>query len=173
MNSTALLIIDLQNDYFDDGKFPLWRACQTKDSILSLIQRAKEQGVIPIHIQHIADPAMGPAPFFNANSAGADIHPDVLAAAPDAPVVTKSFADSFEQTNLGDILRNHGIKRLIITGMMTHNCVTHTALSKMAEQYDIKVVSDATTTVSEILQLIALHALSPRVTLTDSASAFN
>ena len=171
MTDTALLIIDLQNDYFENGAFPLWNDQDTKDKLVEVIKQAKAKGVLPVHIQHIADPAQGIAPFFNEGTEGAAIHADILNAAPDAPIVIKHFADSFEQTNLEEVLQQHGIKKLIIAGMMTQNCVTHTAISKAAEKYDVTVLTDASTTVSEMLHMIALHALSTRVTLLDSASA--
>jgi nicotinamidase-related amidase len=82
-----------------------------------------------IHVQHVMH-ANGAAPFFNAGTPGADIHPQVLAAAPDAPVVTKQFADSFEETTLGDQLASQGIDALLLCGMMTQHCVTYTALSQ-------------------------------------------
>jgi nicotinamidase-related amidase len=55
--------------------------------------------------------------------------------------------------------------------MMTQNCVTHTAISKAAEKYAVTVLTDCCTTVSEILHLIALHALSTRVKLLPSTEA--
>lgn len=170
MTDTALLLIDLQQDYFEQGAFPLWQASETKNKLVEIIAEAKAKGILPVHIQHIADPAQGVAPFFNENTPGAEIHPDILAAAPDAPIVIKSYADSFEQTRLEQVLTENGIKKLLIAGMMTQNCVTHTAISKAAEKYQVSVFTDACTTVSEMLHLIALHALSPRITLLDSAT---
>ncbi|CZF81362.1 Streptothricin hydrolase [Grimontia celer] len=170
MEKTALLVIDLQNDYFENGAFPLWQAEETKDRIVAFMEQAKAEGVEIIHVQHIADPAMGLSPFFNQGTAGADIHADVLAAAPDAAVVVKHFADSFEQTNLEAVLTEKGIERLWVAGMMTQNCVTHTAISKAAEKYEVAILPDLSTTVSELLHLIALHAVSTRMTLTPSGT---
>ena len=53
--------------------------------------------------------------------------------------------------------------------MMTQNCVTHTAISKAAEKYDVAIISDLCTTVTELLHLIALHAVSTRMKLVTSA----
>jgi nicotinamidase-related amidase len=124
-----------------------------------------------IHIQHIADPALGLAPFFNKGTPGADIHPAIRAAAPDAPVVVKHYADSFHETSLGETLARLDVGRLLVAGMMTQNCVTHTAISRSAEPYDVAILTDCTTTVSEPLHLIALHAVSTRVPLLTSAAA--
>lgn len=162
---TALLLIDLQNDYFPDGKFPLWNTDRTLANILTLIDKAKSRGDLIIHIQHIANPAMGIAPFFNKDTPGADVHPDVQAAVPDAPVVTKAFADSFEQTDLEQVLANNSVSNLLVCGMMTQNCVTHTAISKAAEKYQVTILADCSTTVDEMIHNIALHAVSTRVTL--------
>lgn len=172
MSNTALLIIDLQNDYFKDGAFPLWQAEETKNKLVEVISKAQEQGILPIHVQHIADSGQGIAPFFNEGSIGAEIHKDILAAAADAPVVVKHFADGFEQTNLQQVLTENGIEKLVITGMMTQNCVTHTAISKAAEQYEVAVLTDATTTVDEMIHMIALHALSTRVKLQSTEELF-
>jgi len=171
MINTALLIIDLQNDYFEDGAFPLWQAKQVKDQLVDVIKQATERGVLPIHIQHVADPSLGLAPFFNEGTKGVDIHPDILNAAPEASVVIKHYADGFHQTNLEDVLKQHGIKKLLIAGMMTQNCVTHTAISEQAKEYDVAVLTDVSTTVSEMLHLIALNALAPRVKLLDAKQA--
>jgi len=63
------------------------------------------------------------------------------------------------------VLQRQGATELILAGMMTQNCVTHTALSLGVGDRPVTVLADATTTVSEMLHLIALHALSTRVQL--------
>ena len=106
---------------------------------------------------------MGIAPFFNKGTNGAEIHPAILKAAPNAVVVVKEFADSFEQTTLEASLKELNIDTLIICGMMTQNCVTHTAISKQAENYKVSILADCTTTVDETIHNMALHAVSTRV----------
>ena len=86
-------------------------------------------------------------------------------------VAWRPFADAFVATDLTATLTGLGATELLICGMMTQNCVTHTALSRAAEPYAISVLTDACTTVSEVLHHIALHALSTRVTLTDTPTA--
>lgn len=116
--------------------------------------------------------AGGVAPFFNAGTSGVELHPAIAAAAPAAPVVIKSCADSFHQTNLEELLGSMGITELLVCGMMTQNCVTHTAIAKAAEKYTVSILTDCCTTVSEILHLIALNALSTRVALVAAAEVF-
>jgi nicotinamidase-related amidase len=163
----ALLVIDLQNDYFPSGKFLLWNTEAVLGNIERAIEKASAQGIPVVIIQHIAK--RGLAPFFNEGTPGADIHPRILAAAPSAPVVVKEFADSFERTNLEETLTKLGATELLVCGMMTQNCVTHTAISKAAEKYSVSVLVDCCTTVDEMIHNIALHALSTRVKLVPSS----
>lgn len=167
----ALLLIDLQNDYFPGGKFPLWNTEETLNHVESAIQTAKAKGLAIVHIQHIANPEMGIAPFFNQGTEGAAIHPRILDAAPDAPVVVKEFADSFFKTTLEETLSAMGITELLVCGMMTQNCVTHTAISKSAERYKVSILPDCCTTVDPMIHNIALHAVSTRVPLVPAAEA--
>ena len=161
--STALLVIDLQNDYFPSGHFPLWNAEATLAHIETAIAKANAQHIPVIHIQHIANPANGISPFFNEGTDGVRIHPRILAAAPDAPVVVKQYADSFIDTTLEDTLSALGVTELLVCGMMTQNCVTHTAISKSAEKYTVSIVADCCTTVDEMIHGIALPAVSTRI----------
>lgn len=172
MSQKALLIIDLQNDYFPEGKFPLHNTVQTLSNIKIAIDKANQQNIPIILIQHIANAANGIAPFFNKGSLGVQIHPTILNAIPHADIVEKSYADSFEQTNLEQVLQKHKITELLITGMMTQNCVTHTAISKAAEKYDVAIVMDCCTTVDQMIHNIALNAVSTRVNLQTTEQAF-
>lgn len=159
--ATALLIIDVQNDYFPEGAFPLWNTGATLDAIVAAIGRAQSRGEQVILVQHVA--AAADSALFRPGTHGVGIHPDILAAAPDAPVIVKQHADSFHQTGLSDALADLGITRLRIAGMMTQNCVVFTALSPAADRYDVSVVSDCTTTLDEAIHGFALHGLSTRV----------
>ena len=173
MSKPVLLLIDLQNDYFPGGAFALSNTEATLAAVERAIHHAQAKGLPVIHVQHVADATQGIAPFFNAGTEGVKIHPRILAAAPDAPIVVKHFADSFERTDLHATLQALGATELVLGGMMTQNCVTHTALSRQADAYErVTVLTDACTTVSEMLHAIALHALSPRVRLVETASGW-
>ena len=172
MSKPALIVIDLQNDYFPGGAFPLANTDATLLGVERAIANARAKGIPVVHVQHVADPQQGIAPFFNADTPGVEIHPRIRDAAPDAPVVVKHFADSFERTHLHETLQRLGVDELILCGMMTQNCVTHTALSRQADRYKkVTVLTDACTTVSDMLHAIALHALSTRVNLAPTEQA--
>ena len=167
----ALLIIDIQNDYFPGGKYPLWNADATLANIEHAIGAAKAKGVPVILVQHAADPARGIAPFFNPGTDGVRIHPSILKAAPDAPVVVKAFADAFVRTDLEKVLAGLGVTELLVCGMMTQNCVTHTAISKSAEKFRVEILPDCCTTVDAMIHNIALSAVSTRLPLVPSTEA--
>ena len=159
----ALLVIDVQNDYFPGGRFPLWNAEETLGNIERAIACAKRLGIEIILVQHIANAGKGIAPFFEEGTEGVEIHPRVRAAAPEALVVVKEYADGFYRTSLLETLEKGKIAELLVCGMMTQNCVTHTSISKAAEAYRVAVLADCCTTVSEMLHHIALNAVSTRV----------
>jgi nicotinamidase-related amidase len=167
----ALVVIDLQNDYFPGGAFPLWNPEQTLANTLAAMELAQTAGVPVILVQHIAQGAGGP--FFNPDTTGVEIHRQVLNAAQGARIVVKRNADAFLGTELEETLAGLGVHQLLVCGMMTQNCVTHTAISRSAEKYDITVLGDCCTTVSEMIHLIALNALAPRVRIATAREAFS
>lgn len=165
----ALIVIDIQNDYFPDGKYPQWNPDEALNNILSAINMAKEKNIPVMLVQHVAEQA---SPFFNPGSDGVLLHSDVLAAAKDAPVIVKQHADSFLNTSLQSELSKRQITELIVCGIMTQNCVTHTALSESASAYNVSVLSDCCTSVDAMVHAIALRALSDRVSVVSKEEAF-
>lgn len=162
MAKQALIIIDIQNDYFDNGAYPLYQPEQTLKHNLEAMAIAKEKNIPIIHIQHFVAPEMGEGLFFYEGTEGANIHQAILAAAPNASIVTKRFADSFEQTNLEQVLQTLGVEQIIIAGMMTHNCVIHTALSPAASKYQPKVIEQCVCSIDPITHALAINAMQVR-----------
>ncbi|MGL4436513.1 MAG: cysteine hydrolase family protein [Giesbergeria sp.] len=160
MPQAALIVIDVQNDYFPTGAYPLHDTQAVLERTVQAVRRAQAQGLPVVLVQHVA---RGPSPFFNADTDGVQIHPLLRAAAPDAPVVVKAHADSFLNTMLQTTLATLGVDSLWLCGMMTHNCVTHTALSPQAQGYTVRVLEDLCTTVDPMIHAIALSALRDRV----------
>lgn len=66
-------------------------------------------------------------------------------------------------TNLQEILSNNQVTELYLSGIMTQNCITHTALSSMAMAYEITVLASLCTAPTQKVHQIALRALSDRV----------
>ncbi|WP_158108252.1 cysteine hydrolase family protein [Vibrio furnissii] len=162
MSHTALIVIDLQNDYFPAGAYPQYQAEQVLAHTLSAIDIAQQRGWPVVLVQHVGG---AEAPFFKAGSDGVQLHSALLAQAPAGVVVEKQHADSFLNTTLSDVLRAQNIRELVVCGMMTQNCVTHTALSPAASDYSVRVLSDACSAPDAMVHGIALRALSDRVPL--------
>ncbi|MBD9478711.1 isochorismatase family protein [Pseudoxanthomonas sp. PXM02] len=165
--TTALLVIDVQNDYFPGGALPLWNADATLDAIVAAIGRARSRGEHVMLVQHIA--AAADSPLFQAGTDGVALHARIISAAPDAPVVVKRHTDSFHQTDLSRELDRLGTTDLRLAGMMTQNCVVFTALSPAAARYRVSVLSDCTTTTDGMIHGFALHALTTRVAVQPDA----
>ncbi|MCA8881382.1 MAG: isochorismatase family protein [Rhodobacteraceae bacterium] len=150
----CLLVIDVQNDYFPGGALPLWQAQETEARILAEMARCRADGREIVLVRHESTAATG---LFAAGSAGSAIRPAILAAAPDAPVVTKRHADAFQDTTLGRHLS--GIADVLVCGMMTQNCVTFTAMSELAGGVRLRVAGELCTAPTEIVHRVALNAL--------------
>ncbi|OIQ85538.1 streptothricin hydrolase [mine drainage metagenome] len=162
MPGKALVVIDVQNDYFPGGLYPQWQAEAVLEAVLAAVARARAAGEAVILVRHEGG---AEAPFFRAGSDGAALHPRLTAAAPEALVVTKTRADAFRGTGLAAALERLGIGELLLCGMMTQNCVTHTALSPEAAPYTVRVLKAGCTTVDALLNAIAFNALGDRVEL--------
>ncbi|MDO4644157.1 MAG: isochorismatase family protein [Cardiobacteriaceae bacterium] len=157
---SALIVIDVQNDYFTGGAFPQWDAEAVAERIVERINKAKSEGQMVIAIQHIsADPN---AWLFRANGEGVAFYPLVAELLVHSPVVIKRYADSFFQTELGKILKENHIEQIDLCGMMTQNCITHTALSPEAEPYQVRILANYCSAPSELIHKFAVAALSAR-----------
>ncbi|WP_298269668.1 cysteine hydrolase family protein [Geobacter sp.] len=121
--STALLIIDIQNDYFPGGKMELVGSIQAASAAGRLLAAFRRERWPVFHIQHIAN--RPGATFFLPGTTGAEIHERVRPL-PAEPVVVKHYPNSFRETDLLERLRSGGITSLLVCGMMSHMCVDAT-----------------------------------------------
>ncbi|MDB5744668.1 MAG: isochorismatase [Polaromonas sp.] len=155
----ALVVIDIQNDYFPGGAFTLENADAACLGAVQAIEQAKRDGWLVVGVQHVSAPD---APLFKPDTQGVKIHSTITAALGDAPVVVKSEADSFFQTNLEQIVRDAGITDIYLTGMMTQHCVTHTALSPQAHDMNVHIIAKGCAAPAQALSDLALQGLSAR-----------
>jgi nicotinamidase-related amidase len=140
---TALLVIDIQNDYFPGGRHPLANPLEAARKAYELLQCFREHGGYHVHIQHIS--LKPDAAFFIKGDSGSDIH-DSVAHFENEPIVYKHYPNAFRGTNLLDLLKGWGVERVIITGMMTHMCVDATARAAADLGFQVIVVEDACAT---------------------------
>jgi nicotinamidase-related amidase len=143
MAKQALIVVDIQNDYFPQGKWPLVGADAATDNAVRLIKAFRDAGDSVVHIRH--EFTSEEAPFFTPNSEGAKLHPKVLNRA-DEPVVLKHFVNSFRETELKSILDEQDIKELVVVGSMSHMCVDGITRAAADFGYTVTVIHDACAT---------------------------
>ena len=139
MSSTALIVVDIQNDYFPGGKWPLVGADAAADNAVKVIEAARDAGDMIVFIRHESG---ADAPFFTPGSDGAKLHPKVLNLE-NEPVVLKHFPNSFRETGLQALLEDKGIEDLVIIGSMSHMCIDATTRAAADLGYKVKVIHDA------------------------------
>lgn len=140
MPNKALILVDIQNDYFPGGDWPVHRMETVAENAARLLGAARKDGTLVIHIRH--EFANDAAPFFRPGSAGADIHALVAPVATEA-VLTKSRANSFQGTDLLRILQEAKIGALTICGAMSQMCIDATARAAADHGFDVTVAEDA------------------------------
>ncbi len=110
---TALLVIDIQNDYFPGGRYPLVNPEAAAKNASMLLQCFRERGERHVHIQHISlEPD---AKFFIQGDSGSDIH-DSVAHFEGEPIVYKHYPNAFRGTNLLQMLKEWGIEASSLRG---------------------------------------------------------
>lgn len=142
-SKTALVIIDIQNDYFTNGAMELYNANERAQKASKLLKHFRDSNFAVIHIQHIATDAS--AGFFLPNTEGVKIHSSV-APLEGEKVITKNYPNSFRDTELLDYLNKKDISNLVIVGMMTDVCVDATTRAAMDYGFSNTIISDAVTT---------------------------
>jgi nicotinamidase-related amidase len=143
MPDTALLVIDIQNDYFPGGAMELEGADAAGAKAGSAIARFRKEGKPVIHVRHVS--VRPGSTFFLPGTRGAEIH-DLVVPHGKETVVEKNFPNSFRNTELKAILETNGVKNLVVAGMMTHMCVDATVRHAADLGYKITLLGDACAT---------------------------
>src|SRR5512134_4144392 len=140
---TALLIIDIQKDYFPGGKYPLVNPLEAAKKAYMLLQCFREHGGHHVHIQHISKKP--DATFFISGDRGTDIH-DSVAHFEGEPIIYKHEKNAFLNTELLELLKSWEIERVIVAGMSTHLCVDATARAASDLGFEVIIAEDACAT---------------------------
>jgi nicotinamidase-related amidase len=140
---TALVLIDLQNDYFPGGSMELEGSLEAVLLTKELLARFRELSLPVFHVQHIAEEAE--ATFFRPNTVGAEIHATVRPRDNEALVV-KRHPNSFRETDLLQGLRTADITNIVFAGMMTHMCVDTTVRAASDLDFTCTLAHDACAT---------------------------
>jgi nicotinamidase-related amidase len=132
---TALVVIDVQKGVVAESH----QRDAVVANVAALVDKARAEDVPVVWVQH-SDPENLPR----------DSEPwqyvEELALADDEPVVHKTFGDSFEGTDLEDVLARAGIGHLVVAGAQTDECIRSTIHGAFTRGYDVTLVGDAHTT---------------------------
>ncbi len=139
----ALLIIDVQNDYFEGGKSELYNPLNALEKIEKVLSEFRKESLPVIHVQHIN--TREGATFFLPNTEGVLIHKN-LTPIDGEHLIIKHAPNSFLGTNLLDVLKANEIDEVVICGMMSHMCIDTTTRACMDYGIQVTLLEDACTT---------------------------
>ena len=136
----ALVIVDIQNDYFPGGANPLHEPEAAASAARRVLDSFRAAGEAVMHIQHVWDAP--DAPFMRPGTDGVEIHPDVAPLAGER-VIQKDAPNAFLRTSLERELRERDVDGLVVCGMMTSMCVDATVRAAADLGFAVTVVHDA------------------------------
>jgi ureidoacrylate peracid hydrolase len=166
---TALLVIDMQNDFVAGGGIVARQgvsrsgAQELADRLPTFIADARASGVLIIFVRtvystarnaylsdalleqasHRSSGAYTRVPACAEGSWGAEFYGEVRPQ-PDDIIVTKHRYSAFFNNELDTVLRAHGIRTIVLTGVGTTLCVESTARDGFMRDYYVVLVSDGT-----------------------------
>ena len=143
MPDTALLIIDIQNDYFPGGKMELEGSAAAAQKAAKVLEKFRGEGAPVFHVRHLS--TRPGSTFFIPGTSGAEIHAAVQPKGGEA-VIDKNFPNSFRATELQAKLESAGVKNLVVAGMMTHMCVDASVRHAADLGYKVTLLADACAT---------------------------
>ena len=142
MSKRALLVIDVQREYFE-GAFPVRHPVGHLESILGVMDAAAKAGVPTAVIRHHQpDPQ---SPVFRHGSEMWQLH-DEVDCRPRDVLIDKRLPGSFTNTALDDFLKSHAVDTVSIAGYMTQVCCDTTARQAFHRDYSVEFLRDATGT---------------------------
>lgn len=145
MSKTALIIVDLQKDYFQGGKWQLEGTEAAAANAARLLSAFRAKGLPVVHVRHVF--ANADAPFFAPGSSGAEVHP-LVAERPGEAVLIKQQINSFRDTELKQVLEQAGVSQVLICGAMSHMCIDAVTRAAHDFGYSCAVAHDACATLA-------------------------
>jgi len=140
----ALLLIDIQREYFENGKLELVNPIAASENAKKLLEHFRKENGTIIHVQHISGEG---SPIFVPGTKGIEIHENVKPLEGEK-VITKHFPNSFRGTDLLEYLHSKEIKHLVIVGMMTHMCIDAGTRAAVDLGFECTVIGDACATLN-------------------------
>jgi len=155
MTKTALILIDIQNDYFEGGRWPVYKMQEAAANAARLLENARKYGDMIVHIRH--EIPSDQAPFFRPGSKGAQIN-QAVAPIEGEPVLLKHKPNSFHGTSLHQDLEDAAIENVVICGAMSQLCVDATTRAAADFGYVVTVVEDACAAKEQVFNGVSVTA---------------
>lgn len=191
-HTTAIVLIEYQNDFttpggvFHDAVKDVMKKTNMLANTATTISQARKLGVKIIHLPiQFADgypeltlraygilKGVADGNAFRAGRWGAEITDALTREAADIVVEGKRGLDGFASTGLDLVLRNNGIKNLVVAGFLTNCCVEGTVRSGYEKGYDVVTLTDCTATFSDEQQHAAEQFTLPMFSQTLQHTAF-
>ncbi|MCP4981407.1 MAG: cysteine hydrolase [Gammaproteobacteria bacterium] len=139
----ALIVVDVQNDYFGGGTMELASMDAAATNCKKLLDSFRLAQLPIFHIQHLA--TREGATFFVPGTRGCEIHTSVVPLEKES-VIVKHFPSSFRDTRLNELLQQAGVEELVVCGAMSHMCIDTTVRAAFDLGYRCQVIADACAT---------------------------
>lgn len=132
IDSTALILIDIQNFYFPGGAAELVEPEKAAEQAKILLSYFRENNGLVVHVKHDFSP-------------GGEIH-QLVKPLDNEKVFTKKEVNAFLNTGLNEYLKQNNIKHVTLCGMQTHMCLEAGTRAAHDLGYECIVVEDACAT---------------------------
>ena len=137
-NNTALLVIDVQQGLFKKST-PIYNAEALLENINLLVDRAHQAGVPVFYIQHSGGSSLVKGtPDWR-------FHPEIQPQKIDT-IIHKQHGNTFEDTNLDQLLKSRDVSCLVVTGLLTNGCVRASSLGALKLGYTVVLAKDGHST---------------------------
>ena len=166
---TALILVDIQNDYFPGGKSELYKAEDAAQSAREILRIFRARAWPVFHIRHIA--GGDGASFFLPDTPGSEIA-KLVSPLPAEEVFIKHAPNSFIGTPLGAALTNLRVERIVIAGMMSHMCIDSTTRAASELGFEVLLVHDACATKALVFHDEVIPALQVHTAFMAALGAF-
>jgi nicotinamidase-related amidase len=132
LDSTALIIVDIQDFYFPGGKMELANAENAALKASMVLDYFRRYNGLVVFVRHNSEP-------------GGEIN-NMVAPLSSEAIFSKDEVNAFVNTGLEDYLRKHGIKKLVFCGMQTHMCLEAATRAGHDLGFKCTVIADACAT---------------------------
>lgn len=139
---SILLIVNLNQNEYATGALTVTNLSTSRPAIASLLQKYRKAGANVAHVVHVVPDG---TPVFTPGTPLADefeeLRPDP--SNPNEVVVKKRFPGAFAETNLDEVIKGTGLRKIVLVGYMAHVCVSTTAREAHQKGYEVLVAEDA------------------------------